>query len=176
MPTHCVLLPTEMLQLLPVHHDQLRRVRPLGYRRSRCCQPATIKNRGAPTSYELQIVMERWTGIGQTRKEMSRSAWRLTGRPSSAPGITAPPRPVGGGRQQGEGWRIMKFLGFQVGVQDFTVRRGICALQWTLGQAINFRGKSVSTPILQRDGDFALIFSTFLFYPCDFKTEAGSWR
>ena len=123
LPTHCVLLPTEMLQLLPVHRDQLRRVRPLGCRRSRCCQPATIKNRGAPTSYELQIVMERWTGIGQTRKEMSRSAWRLTGRPSSAPGIT-----VGGGRQQGEGWRKMKFLWFHVGVLGFIVRRGICGL------------------------------------------------
>ena len=59
---------------------------------------------------------------------MSRSARRLTGKPSSAPGTTAPPRSVGGGRQLGEGWSKMKFLGFQVGVQGFIVIRGICGL------------------------------------------------
>ena len=32
--------------------------------------------------------------------------------------------------------------------------------------------KSVSTPVLQRNGDFTLIFLTLWFYPCDFKTKA----
>ena len=33
-------------------------------------------------------------------------------------------------------------------------------------------GLSISTPVLKRNGDFALIFLTLWFYPCDFKTKA----
>ena len=33
-------------------------------------------------------------------------------------------------------------------------------------------GAKVSTPVLQRNGDFAFTFLTLWFYPCDFKTKA----
>jgi len=33
------------------------------------------------------------------------------------------------------------------------------------------RGLSISTPVLKRIGDFALVFLTLWFYPCDFKTK-----
>jgi len=36
---------------------------------------------------------------------------------------------------------------------------------------INIRGKSISTPVLERNGDYALTFLTLWFYPCDFKTK-----
>ena len=42
-----------------------------------------------------------------------------------------------------------------------------------------FRGKSVSTPVLQCNGDFVLTFLTLWFYPCDFKMKADftpKWR
>ena len=34
------------------------------------------------------------------------------------------------------------------------------------------RGKSVSTPVLERNGDLTPTFLTLWFYPCDFKTKA----
>jgi len=69
---------------------------------------------------------------------MGRSLRRLTGKPSSAPVSTAPPRPVGGGRQQGEGWSKMKFLGLGWSPEFYSEKRYLWAVM-DLGLGYKFK-------------------------------------